>query len=404
MTNIIASLTFVAACALLLMPRLRRSEAWRATVTPLASIIGSGFLVSLPLLMGIAGSWAILPLAALIVLAYAIGGAVRFNIVHGEGLIDARKPLALFVLARAGHLTLGFAYFISVTYYLSLLAAFLLKGAGVDIPYGPKILTTVALATVGIYGFARGLRALEVFEEYGVALNLAVVAATLAALLYFGIRLEWTGSWPQAAAVPPFNWHSARVVLGLLIVVQGFETSRFLKGNYAPAMRVKTMRYAQLASGAIYITFYALAIPLAGHHFNRADVAAVTTLLGGVASFLPLMLIGGAVFAQTSASIADSIGGAGLIAEVSEEKLPRRYAYPLIAAGGIALTWSANVFEVITYASRAFALFYAVQCVIAMWVAAIAPEVDARAARMAWFGLLMVLAGAVAVLGIPGGG
>jgi len=42
--------------ALLFLPALRNSDDWRATVTPLASIIGSGFLVVAPLLGYAVGS------------------------------------------------------------------------------------------------------------------------------------------------------------------------------------------------------------------------------------------------------------------------------------------------------------------------------------------------------------
>ena len=39
--------------------RLAGSSNWKATVTPLASIMGSGFLVSAPLLAGIVGNLAV---------------------------------------------------------------------------------------------------------------------------------------------------------------------------------------------------------------------------------------------------------------------------------------------------------------------------------------------------------
>ena len=39
--------------------RLSNSSGWQATVTPLASIMGSGFLVSAPLLGGIVGNLAV---------------------------------------------------------------------------------------------------------------------------------------------------------------------------------------------------------------------------------------------------------------------------------------------------------------------------------------------------------
>ena len=64
--------------------RLAGSSSWQATVTPLASIMGSGFLVSAPLLAGIVGNLAVFAMAVLLVLAYLVGGAIRFNIRYFE--------------------------------------------------------------------------------------------------------------------------------------------------------------------------------------------------------------------------------------------------------------------------------------------------------------------------------
>ena len=44
---------------LALSPRLKGSSNWKAMVTPLASIMGSGFLVSAPLLGGLVGNLAL---------------------------------------------------------------------------------------------------------------------------------------------------------------------------------------------------------------------------------------------------------------------------------------------------------------------------------------------------------
>ena len=45
-------------------PRLMAAPGWRATVTPLASIIGSGFLVAGPILAHAVGPWAWLAMLA----------------------------------------------------------------------------------------------------------------------------------------------------------------------------------------------------------------------------------------------------------------------------------------------------------------------------------------------------
>jgi len=106
------------------------SSDWKATVTPLASIMGSGFLVSAPLLAGVVGNLAVLCMAALLVLAYAVGSAIRFNIRYFEPIESEHGPAQ--TIAFLSRIVLAAAYFISVTYYLQLLAAFVLNAAGVQ--------------------------------------------------------------------------------------------------------------------------------------------------------------------------------------------------------------------------------------------------------------------------------
>ena len=54
---------------------MRTSIEWRATATPLASIIGSGFLVSTPLLILSAGQYAALAMMIIAVIAYVLGSS-----------------------------------------------------------------------------------------------------------------------------------------------------------------------------------------------------------------------------------------------------------------------------------------------------------------------------------------
>ncbi len=60
------------------------SSLMRATATPLASIFGSGFLVIVPILAGAAGPYAVVAMAAVCALAYAVGTVIRFNIQIGR--------------------------------------------------------------------------------------------------------------------------------------------------------------------------------------------------------------------------------------------------------------------------------------------------------------------------------
>lgn len=400
--NAIAVVAFLAAAALLLRPRLRDLPHWRATVTPLASIIGSGFLVSLPLLANDVGAYALPAMMFLVGASYLLGGAIRFNIIHGEPLFDARgRHGAATALERVSHVALAVAYFISVAYYLSLLSAFFLKLFGTTGTTEARALTTAVLWLIGGYGWWRGLRGLEVVEEYAVGLKLAVIAAVLAALAWFNADLFLRGEWALHAREPNITWDTVRLVFGLLIVVQGFETSRFLKGAYPPALRVRTMRRAQIISAVIYAAFFALATVLLDSQRSYGGVTAITNMVVVAATVLPVMLIAGAVFAQLSAAVADAIGAAGLIEQFGIRFGDRRHAYPVIAAIGTALIWSTNIFEIIALASRAFALFYFLQCLVAAFVALTAPDVNHRAARAGAFLALGAFAALVVVFGIP---
>ena len=68
---------------------------------------------------------------------------------------------------------------------------------------------------------------------------------------------------------------------------------------------------------------------------------------------------------------------------------------------GIALTWTLDVFAVITLASRAFALFYLLQCLVAAGVALKSPDVRQRGLDAAGFLALAAMALAVVLFGIP---
>jgi hypothetical protein len=400
--NVFAVAALAVAAYFSLQPRLRRADWWRATVTPLASIIGSGFLVSLPLLARDMGAYAPAAMALLLALAYGFGGAIRFNIAHGETLFDDAGNDWLTRFENFSRLALAIAYFVSVTYYLSLLAAFALKGFALgDEGAIARLITTSLLAALGVGGFVRGLRGLEAIEEIAVGLKLAVIAAVLAALALMNLALVFHGAWAVRAAAPRLDPHHLRIVLGLLIVVQGFETSRFLKGAYTPALRIRTMRWAQFIAAAIYLAFFALALPILNTAPDTPDVAGVTDMMAPIASLLPLMLIAGAVFAQLSAAIADAIGAAGLIHETSGKRVRQQWTYPLIAAIGITLVWAFDVFRVIQVASAAFALYYAFQCAVAAWTAQAAKTVSHRALRTGGFALLALGALAAALFGIP---
>ncbi|MFT4886627.1 MAG: hypothetical protein ACJAY7_000131 [Pseudohongiellaceae bacterium] len=352
----------------LLLPRVRNAQFCRATVTPLASIIGSGFLVVAPLLakvVGINATWAIL---GIVVIAYAIGAVIRFNIRYAEPLLVAGNHSLLNLTERLSNAMLTIAYVISVGFYVRLLAAFLLKSFGSVSVLAANIVTTVILASIGMAGWYSGFRGLERLEEWAVAIKLAIITALLIALLQDDLVSGFGNGALLAEKHSLFE--SIQMLAGMLLVVQGFETSRYLGNEFTAQTRINSMRLAQLLSAAIYVGFVALIMPLL-HLIPPTTLTetAIIDLVGQIAFILPMMLVIAAIMSQFSAAIADTLGAGGLILEVITKNVTSRASYLIVVGSAIGLIWMVDIFEIVTLASRTFALYYFVQVLVAVQAA-----------------------------------
>lgn len=367
--TIMAVLIAAGVAAYLSFGRFARGEAWRATVTPLASIIGSGFLICGPLLAREFGSAAILAMAALLAIAYAVGAVVRFNIVHVENIapkLALNDPMAWAM--RAAQVMLAIAYAVSVAYYLKLLAEFTMKPLTVPEAWHGVIanaLVTLIILALTALTFSGDIRKIEHAAHASVSVKLGIIGGMLAAL-----ALWWIGRDGPPLVLPPaeVKWSGIPLLLGLLITVQGFETSRYMGDHYDQATRVRTMRYAQWLSSAIYLAFLALLTPFLTQAREAEGVAGILDIMELVAPIMGVFVLVGAVSSQLSAAIADSIGSGGLLVEVSRRKLSVRNAFIAASALSIAVVWLTDPFSVIALSSRAFALFYAMQALLALWV------------------------------------
>jgi hypothetical protein len=387
--------------------QMRQSRLWLATVTPLASIIGSGFLVVAPLLGFIAGSWATLAMIAIVALAYFVGAAVRYNIAHVEDITEAdygRGGLdrALTWMERAGKMALVVAYIIAITFYVELLGAFVLRPFGFE---GHEVLqkavATGLLIFIGGFGLWRGLRQLEGLEKYAVDIKLSIIAGFLVALAFVNAERITMGAWDLPSLDTSWDVDTLRKLLGAFLIVQGFETSRYLRGAYSADTRIITMRYAQWISAGIYVAFVALATIFFGM-FHTISETGIITLSSSVAFTLPALLIIGAVMSQFSAAVADTIGSGGLLEEVTRGYAKHQWVYAGVASLSIVLLWSSNIFTVIAYASRAFAAYYMVQCAMAaLYAATRGRNNDGGWAYVTGFAALSMAMLAIAVFGIP---
>ena len=381
--------------------RMGKSTYWKAMATPLASIMGSGFLVSAPLLGATVGNLAIIFMALLLLLAYFVGGAIRFNIKHFEPIENSGSGAAQDIAFLSRAVLIG-AYFISVTYYLQLLAAFALNAIGSKDQIAANILTTSLLVIIGGVGMWRGLGMLERLEKYTIALNLGMIGALVVSLIIYNAELFTGGQWKLPSIPSEIDFHGARVLLGLLIVVQGFETSRYLGDEHPADVRISSMRSSQIVSGIIYLLFIGFVTVLFQPNMG-ADVTGVISMTMPVAMVLPILLSVAAIGSQFSASVADSEGAGGLIEDITHHKLKVRYAYLLIMLVTVSITWGTNVNQIIAYASRAFALYYALQCVVAFIVALESKRLPKRGFRLITFAFLALVCLLVFALGVPSG-
>jgi len=383
--------------ALLFHPRLRRSRDWRATVPPLASIIGSGFLVAAPLLAHAVNGWALPAMAGIVLVAYGIGEVIRYNIRYAEPLL-AQGSSFIFVVERFSGLVLGLAYVISVAFYLRLLASFVLRAMQMESEFFANMITTGILVFIALMGLWRGLGGLESLEKIAVNIKLAIIAALLFGLA--GFDLDWlVQADSEISYRPVVDWfYSLQLLAGILLIIQGFETSRYLGAEYDAETRIRTMRYAQILAGMIYLLFIGLSLPLLGDFHDQRDETAIITLSAMVATILPAMLIVAAVMSQYSAAVADTAGSGGLLSEFSRRLTPS-FGYALVAVTAIILVWSATIFEIITIASRAFAFYYLLQCVVALIASRGRGHFVRRIGFVAIAGLLLL----VVVFAIPDG-
>lgn len=384
----------------------RRSELWQATLTPLSSIIGSGFLVMAPLLASIVGVWAPVAVCGIVALAYAIGSVIRFNIVHMTSHSqESHGLITLHDVDYVGKVVLVIAYVIAVAFYLDLLSNFLLNYVGIHDPFLERCLTTVIIAFIGLVGYLKGLGGLEKLEMFSMTLQLAALSALIVGLLVYSLFVL-----DDHATVIANETHTshvqARMLAGVLLIVQGFETSRFLGEKYDPEVRIRSMRIAQLISGALFIGSVALLMPIV-QTMNLIDInlAEIVSSLTPVAIVLPAILMIAALMSQFSAAVADTGGGGGLLAENSAHRLSSRFGYICVCVSSILLVWAVDLLAIIALASRAFAAYYLVQTIIALVAnhRSTKEKTPVYWSRQAFFTLITLVLAYIVVFSIPAG-
>ena len=161
------------------------------------------------------------------------------------------------------------------------------------------------------------------------------------------------------------------------------------------------MRTAQLMSTAIYLLFIALATVLF-HDGLGADVTAIIGMTKPVAVVLPILLAVAAIGSQFSAAVADNAG-----AGTDRRHYPSQSSDPLCVFADPSGDGFADLVNERQrdncHASRAFAIYYTLQCAVAWVVAFQERNLRRRSMRLVMFAFLAVMCLLVFALRIPSG-
>ena len=211
----------------------------------------------------------------------------------------------------------------------------------------------------------RGTRGLERIELIAVTIKLAVIGGVLAALASYDFMSQT--QWFQHTPLKSLSiFEQISMLAGMLMVTQGFETTRFMGDHYSTKTRIKASKISQWISIVIYIVFIGLTCPIfLNFPILELNETTVSLSLGQAVSILPLLLLGAAIASQLSAALADTIGAGGLLKEIIPSSFSLNIYYMGVISAAIFIIWSANVFEIINFASKGFASYFLIQTFIA---------------------------------------
>ncbi len=340
-----------------------------AMSTPLASIFGSGFLVVVPILASAVGPYAVPAIVVVALIAYLVGGIIRHNILCAEPVLAKKSQPFTLVVERLSDLALVIAYIVSVCLYVHILSAFVLTSFDLDNAFNKSLLTTMVIAVITVIGFFGGLNPLQVLERWSLYVTILILALLLVMFGLYDVDQFLTQGLFTLPAMPDRSaWEIATIVAGTLIIVQGFETTRYLGKQFDSATRIYASRWSQYFSLSLYILFVALAQPIVPVLNGNYGDNSLITLAATAFWLLPVPLIIAAGMSQFSAAVADTLAAAANIKETSQQKIDTRWGYLFVGAAAMVLAWTNSTFEIIALASRAFSLYYLLQCIVAFSV------------------------------------
>ncbi len=340
-----------------------------AMTTPLASIFGSGFLVIIPILASSVGPYSLLAMLVVAFVAFHAGAVVRHNILCAEPVLAEGRKQTTLMLERLSGIALVAAYVVSVCLYIHILSAFVLGAFDMDTEFNKSLLTTLVIGMITAIGMMGGLKPLEKMESWALYVTIFILALLLVGFAVYDIN-SFLESGRLAMPVMPqrTGWEMVTIVAGTLIVVQGFETTRYLGLSFDTWTRIRASRWSQYISLTVYIAFVALALPIVPVLNGEYEANSLILLAAEVTVLLSAPLIVAAALSQFSAAVADTVAAAANMEEATHNRVNQRWGYLLVGATAMALAWSGSTFAIVALASRAFALYYLLQCCVGFTV------------------------------------
>lgn len=376
--------------------RVPRRVVLRATVTPLASIFGSGFLIIVPILERTLGGYAAVGMAGVLAVAWWAGNAVRHNVAYTEprladGTLDRRTRR----VEATGNWIIVAAYVASVALYVRILAQFVVGYVADGSDVAERLVACGVIVAIIAVGLLRGFDGLDALERVALAVVLLLVTILIVVFGVFDVGRAGGGGLDVAGI--PEGVGAVRAVLvlgGMVITVQGFETVRFLGDEYDAETRIRSSRIAQGVAAVVYLLFVAVATPLMNSATGGAPDADLLGFVERVAPALALPLVLCAVLSQFSAATADTVAADGNVRVLPGVHMTSRTVYLLIGLASCALALTIPTFTLVTVASRAFAAYYALKAYVAMRTSTTRRE---RVSR----GALAIVMLAIAALALP---
>ncbi len=375
-----------------------RSKVLRATVTPLASILGSGLLIIVPVLEATLGKAAVLGAVGVTALAWLVGTAIRHNVATveplvGHGQLDAGTAR----LDRVSNSIIVVAYVISIALYLRIMAQYVIGSVTPEPhPLVERLIAVLAVSVIVAVGIARGFAGLDRLDKVSL-IAVLVLTTVLGGALVVRDSTELVAG--RGMSLPPVPSHGNLTTLlvlgGIVITVQGFETVRFLGDSFDGPTRVWASRVAQLVAASIYIGFVAAATPNMGLGTPAGGDRTLLDITDRAAPILALPLALSAVLSQFSAAIADTAAAEGNLRGLSG-RMKGAWPYGISGVAAAALAATVPTYAIVAIASRAFAAYYACQAVIAL-------RTSHGALRKAGYGALAALMAGISLLALPAG-